>query len=358
VIAGRWRRGLLALAALGLAAGCGGREAGPGPGGFVVQVRTAEVRRQPIEERVALVASLSANEMVEVRSRIAGSIEEIHFEEGEAVEAGRLLFRLDKEKLEASVREAEAHFNMARTTLDRARTMLDSRTISQQEYDQNRATFEANQATLELMRQQLKDSFIRAPFDGIMGARRVSLGQVVAAQTLLGTLVDTDPIKVECRVPERFSGQLAAGQSIEFRVAAYPGEGFRGEVYFIDPVVDLNTRTVLVKARAPNGDGRLRPGMFGNLDLILRVKGDALVIPESALVLQSDQALVYRVDGENQVERMRVRVGERRPGWVEIVEGVQEGDRVVVEGTQKVQPGVHVVEGSAPAAGVPPGSAP
>lgn len=343
---------LLLAATVLLSAGCG---KGPGPmmGGMTVQVRTAKAAVEPIEDRISLVASLSANEMVEIKSRITGNIEEINFEEGERVEKGRRLFSLDKGKLEASIKEAEARFNLARANLERSKTMLENRTVSQQEYDQAKATFESGLATLDLMKQQFEDSRIYATFEGVMGARLVSLGQVVTDQTPLSMLVDVDPIKVEFRVPERFIGQLALGQAIEYRVAAYSSESFRGQVYFIDPQVDVNTRTVLVKATAPNADGRLRPGMFGNLDLILRIKDQAVVIPESALFLQSDQALVYSVDDHNIVSSVAVEAGQRLPGKVEIIRGLQGGERVIVEGTQKVRPGSQVVE----APDVPPATA-
>jgi len=327
-------------------AGCGGGPQGGQGGGFSVQVRTAAATREPVEERISVVASLSANEMVDIRSRMTGSIEEINFSEGERVEEGRLLFHLDKGKLEASIKEAEARFRLAKANLERARSMLENRTISRQEFDQATATHDSSKATLEWMKQQLEDSRIYATFEGVTGARLVSLGQVVTPQTLLTILVDADPIKVEFRVPERFVGQLAKGQTIEFKVPAY-AEAFRGSVYFIDPQVDPATRTVLVKAEAPNPDERLRPGMFGSLDLILRVKEDAVVIPEAALVLEADRVFVYTVGGDGAVARVMVEPGARMPGKVEVLNGLQPGDRVVVEGTQKVRPGATAVEAPA-----------
>ncbi|MCE9613519.1 MAG: efflux RND transporter periplasmic adaptor subunit [Lentisphaerae bacterium] len=328
-----------------LAAGCGGKPGGAGeaPGGFAVPVRAVTATRQPIEETIALVATLLPNERIQVKSEADGTVAQVNFDEGQPVTNGQLLVKLDTRKLDAAVAEAEANFQLAETNRQRAESMLQNHTISQQEFDQATATFQARRALLDLMRQQQREAAIVAPFSGIAGARQVSPGQVVSRDVVLTTLVDIDPVKVEFRVPERFLGELRVGQSIAFRVPAYPGEEFRGEVYFIDPQVDLDTRTVLVKARQPNTDGRLRPGMFGNLDLILQVKGDAVVVPERALVAEGDATFVFTVDADKKAQRVAVTVGTRQPSQVEIVAGLQGGETVIVEGLQKVQPGVPVM---------------
>jgi membrane fusion protein, multidrug efflux system len=358
------RIGLTAAGAAALliaAAGCGGKKPAAAPQGpMAVHVLAAAAAREAIEERVSIVASVSANESVEIRSRIPGSIEEIGFEEGQPVEEGQLLFALDQGKLQAAVQQAEANFKLAEANWERAQTMLEGRTISRQEYDQASAAYEAAKATLELTRQLFHDSKIAAPFEGITGPRLVSKGQVVNTDRVLGTLVDIDPVKVEFRVPERFASQLSEGQTIEYRVAAFAGEVFKGKVYFIDPQVDVDTRTVLVKALEPNADHRLRPGMFGNLDLILRVKSDALVVPEAALVVSADQTVVYKVDEKSLAQRVSVGVGQRMAGKAEILQGLAEGDRVITEGLQKIRPGAPVTvdepaaAAAAPAAGQKP----
>lgn len=321
----------------------------PGGGGFAVAVRAEVARVEPLEERIPLVATIFANEAVEVRSEIDGTVASIHFDEGQPVAAGQLLIQLDEEKLKAGEAEAEANFNLAKLTKQRADAMLGNNTISQQEYDQATATYAARQATLSLMQRQLKDTRIAAPFGGITGARLVSPGQVINRAATLTTLVDVDPIKVEVHAPERFLGQLAVGQSIEFRVAAYPDAAFRGEVYFIDPAVDPATRTVLVRAKLANADGRLHPGMFGSLQLTLQVKERAVTVPETALMMQGDQASVFIVDADGKAELVLVEVGIRQAGRVEIASGLQGGEPVVFEGLQKIQPGVPVSTGRAEA---------
>lgn len=346
-----------ALAPLALVlAGCGGGKDGGGgpPPGYKSRVKAETARVEPLQERFPLVASIAPFRGIIVQSEIDGTVESIGFEEGQRVTKGQLLYKLDTRKLEASLAEAEANFKLAEQNRDRAVAMFEQRTISAQEYDQTLSAYEGRKATLDLMRQQLKDSEIRAPFEGLTGARLVSPGQVITKSTPLTTLLDIDPVKVDFRVPERLLSQVRTGQQIVFRVAAYPGEEFRGEVYFIDPEVDAETRTVLVKALHANEDGRLRPGMFGNLELVLRVREQAVTVPESALIRDGDSVMLYIIDGEGNAQPVPVDVGTRLPGRVEILKGLQGGEQVIFEGTQKIGPGAPVVnslaETEAPAA--------
>ncbi len=339
-----WGKVVAVIALALVAVGCKGKAgAGGPPGGFAVNVRTVIAARQPIEERVSLVATVAANESVDVKSEIEGTVAQVNFDEGQPVTEGQLLVKLDTRKLEASVANAEASFDLAKTNRERAEAMLENRTISRQEFDQSVANFESGRAMLDLVKQQLKDASIHAPFSGIAGARHVSPGQVIGKEMVLTTLVDVEPVKLEFRAPERLIGELRRGQTIAFRVAAYPGEEFHGEVFFIDPQVEIDTRTVLVKALEPNADGKLHPGMFGNLDLILHVNPDAVVVPESAVVSDGDHTYVFLADASNVTQQVEVQLGTRLAGLVEVTRGLQGGETVIVEGIQKVQPGVPVV---------------
>lgn len=337
------RSRFLLVAALLLLAGCGKRGPGPaGPGGgMAVHVVGFRAVEQPVEERVALVGTLAANEAVDIKSELDGVIEEVAFEEGASVESGRVLFRIDRAKLEASLSEAEANLKLAEATLGRYTALAESRAVSRQEVDQARTGFEVRLAAVELMRAQVEDATITAPFEGTVGSRLVSVGQYVTKGQPLTSLVDTDPMKVEFDVPERFLSRVAEAQELTMQVAAYPADRFRGTVYFVDPRVNPDTRTVLVKARLPNPDGRLRAGMFANLELILQVRKQAVVIPESALLLEGDRASVFVVE-DGKAQPRPVTPGVRLAGAMEIREGLQPGELVVIEGTQKLGPGVPV----------------
>jgi len=309
-----------------------------------MQVIAVEAKRQPVTESLSSVGSIAADEMVEIKPETDGIIQDILFKEGQRVEKGQLLVKLDDTKLTAALNEAESNFQLSQANYDRAKQLFKAKLISQSEYDQAAATFALNQATVELRRRELKDTRIYAPFSGTIGARSISPGQVITKSTVITGLVDLDKVKAEINVPERFVGQLQIGQELELKVPAFPDQKFTGKVYFIAPSIDPNTRTALVKAEIPNLDHTLKPGMFANLDLTLQVRENSVVIPEAALsqVLDDNRASVFVVGTNETVSIQPVRIGVRLPGRVEVVEGLSGGEKVVVEGVQKIGPGSKV----------------
>jgi membrane fusion protein (multidrug efflux system) len=311
-------------------------------GEMKVNVVGFAAKKQPIEEKINLVGTLEANEQVEIKSEIDGLIEDIRFQEGQSVDKDDILFTIDQTKLNSVVEQAQADLHLAQTTAKRYEELVKNLAVSKQEYDQTVATLESSRAALELAKAQMADAIIIAPFAGTMGERLVSIGQFIAKGTSLGFVVDTDPVKASFHVPERYLGQLKIGQKVEMNVAAYPEESFLGEVYFIDPKVNQETRTALVKALVSNEDGRLRPGMFANLSLITKLRPEAVVIPETALLINLSQVKINVVDEDQTVHSRDVKTGIRFDGMVEIVEGLQGGDIVVIEGTQKVRDGSAV----------------
>lgn len=326
-------------------AGC--RPAGPGggPGGGEpppAPVVAVEARMAPVIESISLIGTIAANEEIEVKSETDGVVQEILFEEGEPVEQGDLLVRLDETKLIAELADAEARLKLAESTYARSRQLYEQQLISQQEFDQAASTFEVGRATVEVRRRQLRDARVYAPFPGRTGARYISPGQVITRNTPITWLVDLDPVKVEMNMPERFLSQTRPGQRVQFEVAAYPGQKFEGEIYFIAPRLDLDTRTALVKTRIANPDGRLKSGMVASLQLNLVVREAAVLIPEVALIYQSDSAGVFVVNDDQTVTLRSVVAGQRLPRWVEILDGLAAGEWVVVEGHQKIGPGRKV----------------
>ena len=335
----------LALVFALLAAGCKQKQGGGGqPGAFVIQVVAVEAKRQPVIESLSLVGSIAANMMIEVKTEVDGTVQEILSNEGQRVEKGQELLRLDETKLAAALAEAESNFKLSRANLERARQLFKDKLISQQEYEQLAATFESNQATLDRRKRELKDARVYAPFAGIVGAHNVSPGQVIGKNTTLTWLTDLDPVKVEINVPERYIAQLRLGQAIELGVAAIPGKKFNGELYFISPQVDVTSRTILVKAKIPNPDAQLKPGMLASLDLTLQRRENSVVIPETAVVrmMDNDRGMIFIVDSNGVAQLKPVKFGVRMPRQVEILEGLQGGEKVIVEGAQKIGPGTKV----------------
>ncbi|MDX1952968.1 MAG: efflux RND transporter periplasmic adaptor subunit [Verrucomicrobiota bacterium] len=336
----------------GVFSGCG-KKAGPGAGQAPApQVIAATPKRQTVAETLSLVGTINADEMVELRSETDGIVEEINFKEGQRVEKGNLLVRLDESKFAALVEEGEANFKLSQANYDRAKQLYNDKLISQQEFDQAASVYAVSRASLELNKRQLRDARILAPFSGIVSARNISPGQVITKNSTLTWIIDMDPVKVEFNVPERFVSQLKVGQKIDVKVATFQDRTFSGTVFFVSPFVNPTNRSAQVKAEIPNKEFLLKPGMFANLDLTLTVRENSLVIPETSLaqVLDRDKAMVFVVDAQGNAQIRQVGLGIRLPGLVEIVSGVTENEVVIIEGVQKAIPGkpVRVVPPDAP----------
>jgi membrane fusion protein (multidrug efflux system) len=310
-------------------------------------VVAAVAKKESVTETLSLVGTIAANEIVELKSEVDGIVEEINFQEGQRVKKGDLLVRLEETKLKAALTEAEANFRLSQSTYDRAQQLFKDKLISQQEFDQAASTFQSSQASQDLKRRLLRDTRIVAPFSGVVSARNISPGQVIGAMTTTLTwLVDFDRVKVEINVPERFLSQLQLEQTIEISVATYGARKFQGKVYFIAPQIDPATRTALVKAEIANPKLELHPGMFANLDLTLKIRENAIVIPEIALaqLQEGDRAVVYVVEAGSTAQPHQIKLGVRLPGKVEVLEGLKGGEHVIVEGLQKIGPGAPVTE--------------
>jgi len=333
---------LFALAQAGVATGCRQQAATAAASTPPVQVIVVEARRQPVAETLSLPATVVPNETVEIKPETDGIVQETKFGEGERVSKGQTLVQLDETKFATAVAEAEANLKLSEANHARAKQLLEDKLISPQDYDQTASTFAVNQASLELKRRQLRDARVIAPFNGIVGARQISPGQVVSRTTTLTWLVDLDIVKIEVKVPEKYLRQLRIGQPLEFVVAAFPEEKFRGEVYFISPQIEEGTRTALVKARIPNSEGKLRGGMFASLELTLQLRDAAIVIPEPALMSNGDNFSIFVVDAQGHAQARAVQVGFRLAGGAEIVKGLEAGEKVVVEGLQKLRSGAAV----------------
>lgn len=334
----------MAVACAAFLAGCG-KPPGPQgpPEGMAMPVIAARVQRKPLEERLPLVGSLQPKEDIRVLSEADARIEKIGFQPGETVEAGHVLFELDSRRQQAMLAEGEARLALAQSELKRGEELLASKTIPEQEIERLRAAALAAEAQVKLLKAELEDLTIKAPFRGAVSDRQVSVGQFVRRGDELVLLIQTDPLELVFQVPERYVGQIRLGQQIQLGIVAFPDETFAGEVGYVSPKLDETSRTLLVKVFLKNADGRLRAGMFGSVDLTFRAKDDALILPQTAVLNDADQIYVVAVDAENKAAFKPVKTGLQLAGQVEIVEGLAEGDIVVVEGYQKLGPGSPVM---------------
>ena len=350
-------RSAIAAAALWLLAGCGSEAPVAGVAGAApesVAVVTAPVVQKPLAVEVEALGTARSNEAIDITAKSANTVISVRFEEGQLVRRGELLIELDGAQARADLAAAEAALAESKSAFARSRDLFAQAALSQAQLEQIEATLLANEARVAAARARLSDTLIRAPFDGRMGLRRVSVGALVNPGAVITTLDDTRTMKVDFDVPEVFLAVLKAGLAVVAQSAAYTGESFSGEVESVDSRVDPVTRTIKVRARLPNPEGRLRPGMF----LTVRVSREplpGLVVPEQALVPERGKVYVF-VLADGRIARREVTIGRRVPGEVEITQGVAVGERVVVEGTQKVRDGAAAHE--APAAAGPRGNAP
>jgi membrane fusion protein (multidrug efflux system) len=338
---------------LALFAGAAFAQAPKGPGGGpapVMPVKAVAAKVAAAIDEAAAVGTLRADEAVTIRPEIAGRVVEIRFNEGQQIARGALLVRLDQAELAAVVSSSRAQLKLEEQKLDRADDLRQKGFISAQGLDDQKTAVARAKAKLAEDEAKLAKTEMRASFPGVAGLRQVSEGQYVAAGTDIARLEKIDQLKLDFRVPEAYIGKLKPGQPVTVLVDAYPGKGFTGSVYAIEPGVDDQTRTVQMRARVANPELRLRPGMFARVQVQLGVREKAVWIPEAAIVPRGQDSYVYRVTGaggpgENgggKAELVKVQTGARKVGEVEIVKGIAGGDLVVTEGTQRLGPGSSV----------------
>ncbi|HJR15216.1 MAG TPA: efflux RND transporter periplasmic adaptor subunit [Gemmatimonadales bacterium] len=319
-----------------------GDPGGPGGGGPpAMPVEAAVARSDTVIDAIEATGQIEALQSIELRPEIEGRLVEIFVREGSPVRKGMALFKIDDAELRAQVAQVEAERDLARQSLDRTRDLLKQKASSQAELERAEATMRSNEAQLELLKVRLDRTVVRAPFSGVMGQRFVSLGDYVTTSTRLAALQTVSPHRATFQVPERYAEQLRRGQEVTFRVAALPGREFTGQVDFIDPIVQLPSRTILVKARVPNPRGELQAGMFIEARLATAVRPSAVVIPEDAVLpLQGSNFVWVVADGK--ATRRQVELGVRTPGFVEVKEGVESRETVVTGGQERLAEGAPV----------------
>ncbi|UAW99541.1 efflux RND transporter periplasmic adaptor subunit [Halopseudomonas nanhaiensis] len=334
---GSCRRIALALLA-GACASVALAQQGPLP------VVVAIAQQATVAERIDALGTLQANETAVLSANLTETVSAIHFTDGQRVEEGDLLVSLTSREQKAQLAEAQASVDDSRRQLERARELVDSRFVSAQEVDNLEREYDIANARLRAVESRLADRLIRAPFDSVVGLREISVGTLLSPGTAVATLHDDSSMKLDFSVPEVQLAKIAPGQSVVARSRAYPDNEFEGEVSVVDNQVDPVTRSIRVRAIVPNPDRLLRPGMLmaAQVDASQR---QALVIPEEALLPQGSQQFVMLVVDADEglvAEKRQVRIGQRQPGQVEIVEGLEGGERVITHGNFRVQSGQAV----------------
>ncbi len=318
----------------------GGASSPKAGGGMPVEAAILKPRR--LAQDIIAVGSLRSDESVILSSEISGRIASIAFTEGQPVDAGDLLFKLDDSVYAAELEQARAGLKLSRSDHDRAQELFNRQLISVRERDAAAAKLDVDRATVSLAEARLAKTRIRAPFRGIVGLRRVSPGEYVNPGQPLAPLEALSVLKMDFRLPEAALSVVKVGQILNLEVDAYPGEIFPGKVYAIDPRLAEDTRSVGVRARVPNPERRLRPGLFARVRLTISENAAALLVPEQAIVPQGDSLFVYVIE-DGKAAMRKVVIGQRQGGQAEISSGLKAGDTVITAGMQKIGPGSPVM---------------
>lgn len=326
----------------------------------VFPVEVARGVFEDVEHTLEAVGSFFPEDEVTVGCEVDGIVRKLLVDEGSPVKQGDLLLEIDDEKLrleveesEAMLREGRARFEHSQATLKRMSSLFEQGVIGQQELDDarnqelmNRAAVENTQAKLSRFKKELGDTRVFAPMDGVVSERLVSAGEYVKIGASLVKIVDANPLKLAFTLPEKDAGEIRTGQKVHVTTRVHAGEVFEGEVYFINPKVEPETRTIEVKARVDNSDFKLRPGYFVNVQVLLG-RQKSLVLPESAVLVREGRVVVMAVvDGI--IAYKRVAPGVRFEGKVEILEGITPEDSIVVSGRSEIAEGTRVTIVSSP----------
>jgi membrane fusion protein (multidrug efflux system) len=322
-------------------------------------VETALVVQQAVTDRFEGVGTIDAGEEITVVSEIDGTVTSLPFREGGHLDKGALIAQLDDVQLRAEVERSEALRDQSRSTYDRVKTVVDQAAGTAQDLDDAAAALKVAEANLALAHSRLDKTRITAPFSGIAGARRISPGAFVRAGQAITDLANIQDIRVVFSMPERFLSKINRGASVTISTTAYPGYELDGTIDIIEPVLDEATRSARVIAVAKNPDEKFRPGMSANVRVVLSERSEAVTVPSEAVFVEGSQAFVFVVKGDSTVTRTPLSLGTRMADVVEVVSGLQSGNRVVRAGHQKLFEGAKVMpvssqpQGEAPPADMP-----
>ncbi len=302
----------------------------------VVPAAVAEVERS-----VSLVGAFFANEEVAVAAQVEAKVESFGPDMGDHVEKGDVLVRLDDADLQASLREIQARLAKAHSDNARAQVLRSQGIMATEEAEKMRMESAVLEAQLDVLKVKVDRTVLRAPFSGAVAARDTAAGAVVKVGQTLYKLVQDDPLKFRTPVPERFAGYLKVGQKIRVSVDAYPGRVFEGEITRINPTSETANRSITIEAVVPNAERLLRPGFFAKGDLVYDLHGDAVVVPEKALITFAGVTKLFVIVDGKAEERM-VRTGIALDDRREIADGVKQGEQVAISNLDRLEQGAAV----------------
>jgi membrane fusion protein (multidrug efflux system) len=316
----------------------GSRGAGRGGGGSPVAVEAVVVGTGEMADRLRVSGTVLPNESVDLQSEVSGKIVGIYFREGQPVARGQLLVKINDADLQAQLKRAELEKTLAASKEARQKQLIEKKAISPSDYDVALNELNTASAEIELVKAQIAKTEIRAPFAGVVGLRNVSVGSYIAPTTKIATFSSTNPVKIDFFVPEKYLGVVRPGSTVAFSIAGSSGQ-VSGRVYAVEPRVEQATRTLQVRATAPNPGGRLVPGSFAEVEVTLSRFEQAMTVPTEAIVPQPGGKMAVFIARNGKAESRPIDVGLRTPRSVQVLSGLAPGDTVISSGVQLVKPG-------------------
>lgn len=305
-----------------------------------IGVNAIIIQTKPLQNKIFSNGTLISNEEVELRSEISGKIIGIFFAEGKRVKKDAVLLKINDSELQATLKKNKSKVVLAKDKEYRSKQLLEKNLISQQEYDLALGELISVLADVEFNEAQLEKTEIKAPFDGIIGLRSVSVGSYISPQVKIATLQNINPIKMDFSVPQKYFGLLKEGRQIFVKLSS-PGKVYKGNIYAIEPKIDQNTRTVQVRALVPNVSGELTPGAYVEIEIILEEIKNAIMVPTEAIVpdIQGEKVFLYK--GGTAVPQI-VTPNIRTESEIQIINGLDVGDTLIISGIIQLRPNAPV----------------
>lgn len=319
-------------------AGQGNRGGGGGGRALPVSVYIAEYMTS--DEGKLAIGTLTPNERVDVVSELSGRVTEINFREGELVRKGTILVKLNDDELVAQLVKAEYQYKLIEQRLERQKILLERDAVSREDYDKVLTEFNVLKQDIEQLKIRIEKMKVRAPFDGMIGFRDVSLGAFLQPNTKISTLVDVANLKLEFAIPEKYINDVKSGSSVSFTVEG-TGKTFSARVYAVDPQVEVKTRTLMLRARYTNTGLMLKPGMSAKVSFSTTAGANNIYVPNQAVVPDVKGRSVWVMKG-GKAELVQVQSGTRTADMLEILGGLERGDTIITTGLMQLRPGIQV----------------
>lgn len=306
----------------------------------VLPVEAIVVKPYTFNKKLVVTGSIIANESIEVKSEVSGKIQQIFFTEGQAVQKGSLLIKIDDAELRAQLEKQKFNKKLNEDNEFRQRKLLEKEAISQEEYDNALNRMNTTASDIQVLEAQLAKTTIVAPFNGFIGFRYVSEGAYISPSLVMATLYNLNPAKIEFSIPAKHASKVSVRSKIFFTIESDTNR-YAGEVYAVEPQIDASTRTLKMRALTPNPRGKMMPGQFVTIQLVLEQLKNSIMVPTEAVIPEQDGNKVYIVEMGKAKEK-KVTAGERTERTLEILDGLKMGDTVLTTGILQLRPGIPV----------------